>query len=84
VVDRKGTRAQATDYLTFLYTPAAQDVIGSHHFRPRDQAAVAKYAHMFPDLKMASIQEFGGWATANGAYFADGALFDQIYKPAAK
>jgi sulfate/thiosulfate-binding protein len=84
VVDRKGTRAQATDYLTFLYTPEAQDLIGKHHFRPRDEAAMAKHGHMFPALHMALISEFGGWATANQTYFADGAVFDQIYKPSAK
>jgi sulfate/thiosulfate-binding protein len=84
VVDRRGTRTQATDYLTFLYTPAAQDVIGSHHFRPREAAAMAKHGHMFPQLKLALISEFGGWPVANTTYFADGAMFDQIYKPAHK
>lgn len=84
VVDRRGTRTQATDYLTFLYTPAAQDVIGRHHFRPREATAMATHAHMFPQLKLALISEFGGWVAANANYFADGAMFDQIYKPAAK
>jgi sulfate/thiosulfate-binding protein len=81
VVDRKGTRSQATDYLAFLYTPAAQDLVGQHHFRPRDPAATAKHGHMFPQMPMALISEFGGWERANADNFADGALFDQIYKP---
>ncbi len=27
------------------------------------------------------IDEFGGWAEVQRAHFADGALFDQIYRP---
>jgi len=82
-VDRKGTRALAEAYLNFLYTPAAQEIIGKHHFRPREAAALAKYAADFPALPMATIAEFGGWQAAHTAHFADGAAFDWIYKPSA-
>jgi sulfate/thiosulfate-binding protein len=84
VVDRKGSREAATAYLNFLYTPAAQDLVGKHHFRPRDPTALAKYADKFPKLNMALITEFGGWTQAHADNFADGALFDQIYKPQGK
>ncbi|HEY2751916.1 sulfate ABC transporter substrate-binding protein [Phenylobacterium sp.] len=81
-VDRHKTRAQATGYLNFLYSPRAQDIIGKHHFRPREAAAVAKYAGSFRQIPLATIdQAFGGWRKAGAAHFADGALFDQIYKP---
>jgi sulfate transport system substrate-binding protein len=81
-VDRHKTRAQATGYLNFLYSPRAQDIIGKHHFRPREAAAVAKYAGGFKQIPLATIdQAFGGWRKAGAAHFADGALFDQIYKP---
>lgn len=79
VVDRKGTRAQAEAYLQFLYTPAAQDIIGRHHFRPRDPGAAVKYAAAFKPLPLFTIQEtFGGWAAAQATHFADGGVFDQI------
>jgi sulfate transport system substrate-binding protein len=84
VVDRKGTREAATAYLNFLYSPAAQDLIGKHNFSPRDPAAQAKYAAKFPKMNLALISEFGGWKQAHADHFADGALFDQIYKPSAK
>ena len=36
-----------------------------------------------PALKLFTIDEtFGGWEKAHHAFFADGAVFDQIYKPA--
>ena len=37
-VDRHKTRALAEGYLNFLYSPLAQDIIGKHHFRPRNAA----------------------------------------------
>jgi sulfate/thiosulfate-binding protein len=81
VADRKGTRQVATDYLNFLYTPRAQDLIGKNFYRPRDAAAAAKYAAQFPKIPMTTIdQGFGGWAKAQARHFADGGVFDQIQK----
>ena len=39
------------------------------------------YAERFPELKLVTIQDFGGWDTAQATYFADGGLFDRIYTP---
>jgi sulfate/thiosulfate-binding protein len=79
-IDRHGTRAAAEGYLNFLYSPLAQDLIGKHHYRPRNPAALARYAAKFPPLKLATIADFGGWAKAQATHFADGGLFDQIYR----
>ncbi|MEH3085997.1 MAG: sulfate ABC transporter substrate-binding protein [Xylophilus ampelinus] len=79
-VDKKGTRAVAEEYLKFLYTDEAQDIVGRHYYRPTGEKAKAKYAGQFPKLELVSIdQGFGGWEKANKAHFADGASFDQIY-----
>src|ERR1700754_3907584 len=43
-VDRHKTRVVATGYLNFLYSPLAQDIVGKHHYRPREAKAAAKYA----------------------------------------
>ena len=80
VVEKKGTRTLAEAYLRFLYSPLAQDIVGRRHYRPRDPAALAKYATKFPSLKLGSIADFGGWDKAQATHFADGAIFDQIYK----
>jgi sulfate/thiosulfate transport system substrate-binding protein len=81
VVDKKKTRAVAEGYLKFLYTPAAQEIIAKNYYRPGDKAAAARYKDRFPVLKLATIQDFGGWTTAQKTHFADGGLFDQIYQP---
>ncbi|WP_374468901.1 sulfate ABC transporter substrate-binding protein [Phenylobacterium sp.] len=82
-VDKKGTRAAAQAYLEFLYTPTAQDIIGKHHFRPRDSAALARHGASFRQIPLVTVdQPFGGWTKAPADHFAEGAVFDQIYKPA--
>jgi sulfate transport system substrate-binding protein len=80
VVDRHGTRALAQAYLEYLYSEPAQDVIARAHYRPRSQAVAAKYAAKFPQVQMTTIADFDGWTQVQKKHFADGALFDQIYK----
>ncbi len=79
-VDRKGTRSVAEEYLKFLYTEEAQDIVGKHFYRPTSAKAQARYAGPLPKMNLFSIDEaFGGWEQADKAHFADGASFDQIY-----
>lgn len=81
-VDRHKTRLIATGYLNFLYSPLAQDIIAKHHYRPRNPAAAVKYAADLKPIPMVTIdQAFGGWRHASAVHFADGGLFDQIYRP---
>ena len=75
---RKGTREVADAYLKYLYTPAGQEIIAKHYYRPRDPAVAAKYAARFPPMKLVTIAELGGWAKVHRAHFAEGAMFDQI------
>jgi sulfate transport system substrate-binding protein len=71
----------AQAYLNFLYTPEAQDIIGRRHYRPRNPAALARFGAKYPALKLCTIADFGGWDKAQATHFADGAIFDQIYRP---
>jgi sulfate/thiosulfate transport system substrate-binding protein len=83
VVDKKGTRDIAEAYLKFLYTSEAQETVAQLHYRPRDVEALKKYSAELPPIPLFTIDEiFGGWAKAQEAFFAEGALFDQIYRPA--
>lgn len=78
--DKKGTRAVATAYLEYLYSEAAQDIIGKNFYRPSSAKAQAKYAKYFPKLTLFGIDDaFGGWAKADKDHFVDGGSFDQIY-----
>ena len=85
VVDRRGTRALAEAYLQYLYSPEGQEIAAKRHYRPRDQSVAARFAGNFAKVKLFSIDEvFGGWQKAQKTHFADGAIFDQIYKPGTK
>ena len=80
VVDKRGTRELATEYLKFWYTPEAQEIAGKNYYRPRDPQALAKYGEQFVNVKLISIDDvFGGWKKAQRTHFADGGVFDQIY-----
>jgi len=81
VVDQKGTRAVAQAYLQYLYSPAGQEIVAKHYFRPRLASVAKKYASVFPQLKLVDINLFGGWQKAQATFFADGGVFDQIYQP---
>lgn len=81
-VDRHGTRSIAEAYLSFLYTPEGQEIAAKHFFRPRNAVILGKYLSQFPVVDTStSIASFGGWSKAQAKFFADGGVFDQIYKP---
>ena len=82
VVDARGTRKVAEAYLNYLDSEEGQDISGRNFYRPRSEAAKAKYGAHFPKLELVTIDSaFGGWAKAQKTYFADGGTFDAIYKP---
>ncbi|AYA03032.1 sulfate ABC transporter substrate-binding protein [Acinetobacter sp. WCHAc010034] len=78
--DKNGSRNLAKGYLNYLYSPKGQELAAKHYFRPRDSRAAAKYAAQFPKVQTFTVDKvFGGWAKAQNAHFANGAIFDQIY-----
>ena len=82
VVDKKGTRKVAEEYLKYLYTPEGQEIAARHYYRPTDKKVAAKHAKTFAKVKLVTIdKEFGGWRKAQTTHFADGGVFDQIYTP---
>lgn len=78
---RRGTRDLAQAYLEYLYSVEAQEIIARHYYRPRNPDVLAKYSTQYQKLDLVSIDDFGGWATAQKIHFADGGVFDQIYAP---
>jgi sulfate transport system substrate-binding protein len=82
-VDQKNTRAVAEAYLKFLYTEKAQEIIAQNFYRPTNAAVAEKYTDRFPNIDLFRIDyiDKGGWDAAQKRFFADGALFDQIYQP---
>ncbi|RKT47182.1 sulfate ABC transporter substrate-binding protein [Thiocapsa rosea] len=78
-VDKKGTRAVATAYLEFLYSPEGQELAGKHFYRPTDPEVAAQYKDQFVEVDLVTIEDLGGWKAAQEKHFADGGIFDQIY-----
>lgn len=76
---RKGNEDLAWEYLKFLYSPQAQDLVGKHYYRPTEASAVKKYAEQFPQVRLFTIDDvFGGWAKAQVEHFNDGGVFDRL------
>lgn len=81
VVDKKGTRAIAESYLKHWYTPEAQEIAARNFYRPRDPEVAKKYAASFAKVDLFTIDDvFGGWTKAQKEHFAEGGVFDKIYK----
>lgn len=80
-VDRKGTRAVATAYLEFLYTPQGQAIAAENYYRPRDAQVAARFASTFAGkISLFTIDEvFGGWSRAQPQHFNDGGVFDRVF-----
>jgi sulfate/thiosulfate-binding protein len=79
VADKRGTRTVADAYVQFLFSAEAQTIAAKAFYRtvdpPPSDPPFAKIALFTID------DEFGGWDKAQATHFADGATFDQIYKP---
>ncbi|WP_271588493.1 sulfate ABC transporter substrate-binding protein [Bradyrhizobium sp. CCBAU 53415] len=81
VADRKGTRNAADAYLQYWYTKEGQEIAARNFYRPRDADIAKKYENAFAKVELFTIDGvFGGWTKAQREHFADGGVFDQIYK----
>jgi sulfate transport system substrate-binding protein len=83
VVDQRGTRPVAEAYLQYLYSDEGQEIAARNHYRPRDPKVLAKYSSSFAAVDLFTLTDVvaGGWQEAQQTHFADGGVFDQIYKP---
>ncbi|WP_418647914.1 sulfate ABC transporter substrate-binding protein [Thauera butanivorans] len=80
VADKRGTTKVAQAYLEYLYSPVGQKIAAKHYYRPSapehaDPADIAR----FPEVKLVTIDDLGGWQAAQKKHFADGGVFDQLY-----
>ena len=80
VVDKRGTRELATEYLNYLYSDEGQHIAAKNHYRPSNKAILAQYKEFDPNVNLFSIERFGGWDKAQGTHFSNGGIFDQIYE----
>lgn len=82
IAEKHGTRQLAEAYLKFLYSPAGQDIVARHYYRPRVPEFAEKYRSRFPKVELFTVDSvFGGWAKAQKTHFDQGGVFEQIQKP---
>lgn len=78
--DKHGTRALATAYLEFLYSPEGQAIEVKGYNRVVDKDTMAKNKDKFPDVKLYRVEdEFGGWDKLNAEHLNAGAKLDQLF-----
>ena len=80
VVDKRGTRELATEYLNYLYSDEGQHIAAKNHYRPSNKEILAQYKEFNPNVNLISIDRFGGWDKAQSTHFSNGGVFDQIYE----
>lgn len=81
MVDKRGTRDIAEEYLNFMYEPEAQELIAQNHYRPYSEEVLAKYQDAFPKTKLFTVDDvFGGWAKAQQEHFGEGGFYDQMLR----
>ena len=62
VVDKKGTRDVAEEYLNYLYSDEAQRIAGDNYYRPSNQDILKEYSDVFDlNINLVTIDDFGGW-----------------------
>ena len=60
VVDKKGTREVATEYLNYLYSDEAQRIAGDNYYRPSNEDILKEYADVFDlNVNLVTILEDG-------------------------
>ncbi|MDR1658116.1 MAG: sulfate ABC transporter substrate-binding protein [Deltaproteobacteria bacterium] len=82
VVEKRGTRELATEYLNYLYSDEGQRIAGKHYYRPSNPEILKEFGQYYDlSTQLITIDDplFGGWATAQKYHFSDGAIFDKIY-----
>lgn len=81
-VEKHGTEEVSKAYLEYLYSDDAQRLEGQNYYRPSNPDILKEFSDTFDlDIELVNIDDdFGGWEAATEKFFADGAIFDQIYK----
>ncbi|OQB99701.1 MAG: Sulfate-binding protein precursor [Candidatus Hydrogenedentes bacterium ADurb.Bin101] len=84
IAEKRGTLREARAYLEYLYRPEAQRLIARHYFRPcTPEYADPQDMQRFAALRLFTIEEvFGSWQAAHEKHFAQGGVFEALFKGA--
>lgn len=79
LVEQRGTRDIAEEYLKHLYEADSQEMIARNHYRPILPEVVEKHKKDFPELRLFTIDDvFGGWLKAQREHFNSDGQFDKM------
>lgn len=68
-------------YIEYLYSDSAQRLAADNGYRPVNTDILNEYGNVFDlQIKLTTIEDFGGWDNAYNVYFNDGGIFDKIYQ----
>jgi sulfate transport system substrate-binding protein len=85
VAKEKGTEKVATEYLNYLYSPDAQEILAGFFYRIHDEKVKAAHAEQFPELKLVAVESlFGSWKEVNDKHFGTGGVLDQLLRQSQK
>lgn len=80
VVDKRGSREVSEEYLKYLYSDEAQKLAADNHFRPSNEKILNEYSNVFNlDMKLLTIDDFGGWDAVMKKHFSKDGIFDMIF-----
>ncbi|SCW70973.1 thiosulfate ABC transporter substrate-binding protein CysP [Ancylobacter rudongensis] len=80
VVDKRGSRQIATDYLTYLYSPEGQKIAAELNNRVVDPKVSEEFKAKFAPVRLVKVEDvFGGWANAQKTHFASGGKLDELF-----
>lgn len=80
VVDKRGSRQIATDYLTYLYSPEGQKIAAELNNRVVDPKVAEEFKAKFAPIRLVKVEDvFGGWANAQKTHFASGGKLDELF-----
>lgn len=78
--DKYGTQDISREYLEYLYSDEAQEIIAESGYRPSNQEILNQYADKFNlNMNLCTIDDFDGWDAAYEKFFVDDGIFDEIY-----
>ena len=85
VVDKnvkRGHKAEVSkEYLAYLYSEEGQRLAGKYGYRPSNLQILQEFSDRFNlNVKLCTIDDFGGWNNAYEKFFEDGAIFDEIHE----
>lgn len=78
---RKQTTVIAQSYLRYLWSDEGQNLAAQFYLRPSNLQVAKRYAERFPEIRTFRAEEvLGNWTVIMQEFFADGGIFDQIYR----